>query len=197
LPIHLQIQCPTLQNKGSLILYRRKIYTWNDDSSSEKFSYRMIDTKDREILAILLADSSTSKAEIGRRVGLAPSAISERVRRLEEDGVIEGYEVRLNAEALSKPLLAFVFVTDAKPSHGFDTAGALSKVRGLEELHKIAGDDCYLLKVRAAGTSELNSIIEDDVNSVPSVTRVRTTIVLQSALERPPLSGHKLDNPHT
>ncbi|MEM1045429.1 MAG: Lrp/AsnC family transcriptional regulator [Pseudomonadota bacterium] len=150
----------------------------------------MIDTIDREILSILLQDAATSKAEIARRLGLAASAISERVRRLEADGIIEGYEIRINPRALGKPLLAFVFVTDAKPSKGFDTAAALSKVAGLEELHKIAGDDCYLLKIRASGTDELNAIIEGQINPVQSVTRVRTTIVLNAVTERPCLSGH-------
>lgn len=150
----------------------------------------MIDNTDREILDILLKDAATSQAEMARRLGLAPSAISERVRRLQADGIIQGYEVRLDAAALGKPLLAFVFVTDAKPSQGFDTAAALAGVTGLEELHKIAGDDCYLLKIRASGTEELNSIIEAEINPVPSVTRVRTTIVLKPVTERPPLAGH-------
>ncbi|MEO0766345.1 MAG: Lrp/AsnC family transcriptional regulator [Pseudomonadota bacterium] len=152
----------------------------------------MIDEIDRKILSLFLQDAAISKAEIARRVGLAPSAISERVRRLEADGVIEGYEVRLNADALGKSLLAFVFVTDAKPSQGFDTAAALSGVTGLEELHKVAGDDCYLLKIRAAGTDELNEIIEAQINPVQSVTRVRTTIVLKAVTERPRLAGHSL-----
>ena len=74
----------------------------------------MIDDLDREILSILLLDAATSKAEIARRLGLAASVISERIRRLEADGVIRGYEVRLDPKKLGKPLLAFVFVTDAK-----------------------------------------------------------------------------------
>lgn len=152
----------------------------------------MIDGKDREILSLLLKDAALSKAEIARRVGLAASAISERVRRLEVENIIQGYEVRIDPRALDKPLLAFVFVTDAKPSLGFDTAAALLDVTGLEELHKIAGDDCYLLKIRAAGTDELNTIIEQEINPVPSVTRVRTTIALNSVMERACLAGHDL-----
>ncbi len=153
----------------------------------------MFDIKDRQILSILLADASTSKAEVARQVGLAASAVSERVRKLEIDGVIQGYEVRLDPKRLGKPLLAFVFVTDAKPSYGFDTAAALSPVTGLEELHKIAGEDCYLMKIRAADTDELNSIIEREINTVQSVTRVRTTIVLRPVTERAPMAGHRLN----
>ena len=152
----------------------------------------MIDGKDREILSILLADAATSKAEIARRVGLAASAVSERVRRMEAENIIQGYEVRIDPRELGKPLLAFIFVTDAKPSQGFDTAAALAGVTGLEELHKIAGDDCYLLKIRAAGTDELNAIIEQQINPVQSVTRVRTTIALKSVTERGCLAGHDL-----
>lgn len=152
----------------------------------------MIDAIDREILSMLLEDAAISKAEIARRLGLAASAISDRVKRLETQGIIKGYEVRLDARALGKPLLAFVFVTDAKPSLGFDTAAALENVTGLEELHKIAGEDCYLLKIRAAGTDELNTIIETQINPVQSVTRVRTTIVLNAVTERPSLAGHDI-----
>lgn len=153
----------------------------------------MIDSIDRKILSILLSGAGTSKAEIARRVGLTASAISERVRRMETEGLIQGYELRLNPRLLGKPLLAFVFVTDAKPSRGFDTASALSGVTGLEELHKIAGEDCYLLKIRASDTDELNTIIEEEINPVQSVTRVRTTIVLKAVTERPTLSGHQLE----
>ena len=152
----------------------------------------MIDAKDKQILSLLLEDAAISKADIARQVGLAPSAISERVRKLEADGVVQGYEVRLNPHALGKPLLAFVFVTDAKPSLCFDTAAALSGVTGLEELHKIAGDDCYLLKIRASGTDELNDIIETQINPIQSVTRVRTTIVLNAVTERPCMAGHSI-----
>lgn len=152
----------------------------------------MIDGKDREILSVLLQDASTSKAEIARSVGLAASAVSERIKRLEAENIIQGYEVRIDPQALQKPLLAFVFVTDAKPSLGFDTAEALKGVTGLEELHKIAGEDCYLLKIRASGTDELNDIIEHQINPVQSVTRVRTTIVLKSVAERACLAGHDL-----
>ena len=93
------------------------------------------------MLSLLLSSAAISKAGIARRVGLAPSAISERVRKLEADGMAQGYTVRLNPHSLGKLLLAFVFVADAKPSLGFDAAAALSRVTGLEELHKIAGDD--------------------------------------------------------
>jgi len=133
-----------------------------------------------------------SNAEVAWQVCLAPSAISERLKRLKANGVIQGYEIRLDPKALGKPLLEFIFVTDTNPSLGFDTAAALSRVAGLKEVHKIAGDDCYLLKVGASGTDELDRIIEREINPGQSVKRVRTTTVLGSVAERPCLAGHDM-----
>ncbi len=148
-----------------------------------------LDNIDQKILSILLNDAGTSKAEIARRVGLAASAISERTRRLEEAGFIKGYSARLNGPALGLPLLAFVFVRELKPNPGVDTADALTQVTGVEEVHKIAGEDCFLVKIRAAGTDALCTVLDNEINVIPSVSGVRTTIVLKSLLEAPPLSG--------
>jgi len=119
-----------------------------------------MDETDRKILSILLLAAATSKAEIARRVGLAALAVSERMRRLEESGIVERYEARLNGRALGMPLLAFVFVRELKPNSGIDTAEALSRVTGVEEVHKIAGEDCFLVKIRAQGTEELGAILD-------------------------------------
>ena len=148
-----------------------------------------IDEKDRSILSILLSSADTSKAEIARRFGLAASVISERIRRLEGLGIVAGYSARLNASALGFPLLAFVSVRELKPNQGFDTAGALKQVTGVEEVHKIAGEDCFLLKIRTRGNEELADILDGEINTIPTVAGVRTTIVLRSILEAPPLSG--------
>jgi len=140
-------------------------------------------------MSILLLDASTPKAEIARRVGIAASAVSERVRRLERAGVIRRYETRLNGSALRRPLLAFVFVREIKPNPTVDTAGALARVTGVEEVHKIAGEDCYLVKIRTKGTDHLAALLDEEIGTIPSVAGVRTTIVLRTVLEGPPLSG--------
>ncbi|MEM7445206.1 MAG: Lrp/AsnC family transcriptional regulator [Pseudomonadota bacterium] len=151
------------------------------------------DERDRKILSILLKGSATPKAQIARQVGLAASAVSDRIRRLEESGIVKNYEARLDAKALGVPLLAFIFVQERKPNDGYDTAGALAQVTGAEEVHKIAGEDCFLVKLRAAGTEELGAVLDREINLIPTVTGVRTTIVLKSVLEGPPLSGMTLD----
>jgi Lrp/AsnC family leucine-responsive transcriptional regulator len=148
-----------------------------------------IDGIDRKILSILLNNATTSKAEIARRVGLAASAVSERIHRFEETGIIKGYETRLDEHVLETPLLAFVFIRELKPNVGFDTASALTLVSGVEEVHKVAGEDCFLIKIRARGTEELGTILDNEINVIPTVSGVRTSIVLKSALEGPPMSG--------
>jgi len=156
-----------------------------------------IDGVDRKILSILLRASATSKAEIARRVGLVASAVSDRIRRFEETGIIQGYEARLNGRALGLPLLAFVFVREAKPNNGFDTGNALSQVTGVEEVHKIAGEDCFLVKIRVGGTDELAEILDTEIDVIPTITGVRTNIVLKSISEGPPLSGAPFLNAQT
>ena len=148
-----------------------------------------IDGTDREILTILLSSAATPKAEIARRVGLAPSAVSERIKRLEETGVVKGYEARLDCKAMDHPLLAFAFVAELKPTQGFDTGKALTQVRGVEEVHKITGEDCFLVKIRSSGTDELGQVIDGEINAIPTVASVRTTIALRTLQEGPPLSG--------
>ena len=144
---------------------------------------------DRKILSILLHAAATSKTEIGRRVGLAASAVSERIRRFEQTGIVKSYEARLNARALGMPLLAFVFIRELKPNDGFNTGEALAHVTGVEEVHKIAGEDCFLVKIRAQGTEELAAVLDTEINAIPTVAGVRTSIVLKSFLEGSPLSG--------
>lgn len=148
-----------------------------------------IDELDKKILSILLSDASTSKAEIARRVGLAASAVSERMRRFEDEGIVQAYEARLNGEALGLPLLAFVFIREHKPNGGFNLGEALAQVTGAEEVHKIAGEDCFMVKLRAAGTAALGTILDTEINTLTNVAGVRTSIVLNSIQEGPPLSG--------
>jgi Lrp/AsnC family leucine-responsive transcriptional regulator len=141
---------------------------------------RQLDQTDRAILKILRADATTSKAEIGRRVKLAASAVFERIKRLEETGVIRGYGVRVDSEAIGLPVLAFVHVSESKPVKGKPTGPQLAALPGVEEVHKVAGDDCYLVKVRLPGTRDLAVFLDQHVARIRSVSGIRTTIVLQT-----------------
>ena len=143
----------------------------------------MIDDIDAEILKILQSNARTSNAEIARQVDLAPSAVFERIRKLEERGVIEGYAARVEPKAVDLPLLAFVFVrADDKP--GADTTAArVAAIPEVLEVHHVAGEDCFLAKVRAADTEALGRLLRDRLGRIDSITSTRTTIVLGTVKE--------------
>ncbi|HMB70005.1 MAG TPA: Lrp/AsnC family transcriptional regulator [bacterium] len=143
----------------------------------------MIDKLDREILAILRRNSCTPKAEVARQVGLAPTAVFERIRKLEERGVITGYQAQLDPKAFGQRLLAFVFVTGDRPAHGPDLGHLLAAIDGVEEVHVIAGEDCFLLKVRAADTDDLYRLLRERIGAIGGIHSVRTTIVLETVSE--------------
>src|SRR5512147_576721 len=121
----------------------------------------MINNLDRQILTILQTNARTSNAEIARQVGLAPSAVFERIRKLEERGVIEGYAARVNPRAVGLPLLAYIFVrADEKPGEE-DTARRVAAIPEVLEVQDVAGEDCLLVKVRAADTDCLGRLLRE------------------------------------
>jgi Lrp/AsnC family leucine-responsive transcriptional regulator len=150
-----------------------------------------LDPVDLQILALLQKDARTSNAEIGRRVGLVPSAIFQRLRKLEKLGVILGYEARIDPRAVGLGLAAFVFVKVDERVGSRETALLLAKLREVQELHYIAGEDCYLVKLRVADTAELGRLLREKVGVIGSVRSTRTAIVLETIKEtaKLPLSG--------
>jgi Lrp/AsnC family leucine-responsive transcriptional regulator len=143
----------------------------------------MIDEIDRQILNILQQNARTSNAEIARQVDMAPSAVLERIRRLETRGVIQGYEVRINPEALGQSLLAFVFVRSTDFDGEAKTAELLAGIPEVLEAHHIAGEDCFLLKVRARDAKTLGRLLRERIGGTGSVQSTRTTIVLETVRE--------------
>src|SRR5881409_379413 len=110
--------------------------------------WSMIDEMDRRILSLLQQDARLPNAEIARRVGMAPSATLERLRKLEERGVIQGYEVRLDPRKIGLGLTAFINVKAQDKQGELDTGERLKQHPNVLEVHHIAGEDCYLVKVR-------------------------------------------------
>lgn len=143
---------------------------------------RMIDEMDRRILSLLQQDARLPNAEIARRVGMAPSATLERLRKLEERGVILGYECRVDPKKLGLGLTAFIFVRSTDTGE-HETGERLKQNPNVLEVHHIAGEDCYLVKVRAADTEDLGRMLRTDFKSLPHVNATRTTIVLGTLKE--------------
>lgn len=143
----------------------------------------MIDDLDLKILGILQADGRTSHAELARQVGLAASAVHERVKKLEERGIVRGYSARLDPEALGKRLLAFVFLRAEDDGGSNEVALALARIPEVLEVHHVAGEDCYLAKVRTADTESLGRLIRERFRAIPQVHSTRSTIVLETVKE--------------
>lgn len=143
----------------------------------------MIDETDVKIVAILQHNARTANAEIARQVGMAPSAVLERIRKLEERGVVGGYTVRLDPRAFGLGLVAFVAVRADERVGGADTGAQLAGIEEVQEVHHIAGEDCYLVKVRTADTEALGRLLRDRIGVIPTVRSTRTTIVLSTLKE--------------
>ena len=151
----------------------------------------MIDGHDRQILVILQENARISNAEIARRMGMAPSAVYERIRKLEERGVLGGYTARVDPKAADLGLLAYIFVRSDDSAGEDDAAQVLAALPEVQEVHHVAGEDCFLVKVRTRDTDALGALLRDRVKSIPSVRATRTTIVLDTIKESAmlPLDG--------
>ena len=144
----------------------------------------MLDEVDRAILAALQSNARTSNAEMARRIGMAPSAILQRVRKLEENGFIQGYTARLNAKALGFGLVAFIMVQTRENASSVDTAGMLSALPEVLEVHRVVGEDCFIVKVRVRDTDHLAELLEHRIQQIPSIASTRTTIVVKTVKDR-------------
>ena len=148
----------------------------------------MIDEIDAEILTLLQENARVSQAEVARAVGLAPSAVLERLRKLEARGTIKGYAALLDPHVLELQMLAFVAVK-SEEAPGEDTvARALAQCPEVLEVHHVAGDDCYLLKVRARDAEHIGQLLRHRFGRIPGVRSTRTTIVLETVKETPRLA---------
>lgn len=143
----------------------------------------MLDLVDRKILGVLRENARTSKADISRRVGLTPTAVHERLSKLERSGVVRGYDVRLDAEALGLAVTAYVFVTRVGPAARAETGKRLAMLPEVEEVSKLAGAEDFLVKVRVADTKALARLLDSGFGSIESVGSTRTAIVLDTILD--------------
>lgn len=148
---------------------------------------RTIDDTDLHILALLQENARISNAEVARQVGLAPSATLERMRKLEARGLVRDYVARIDPRPLGYGLLAFVFVRSDERIGEPETARRLAEIPQVQEVHHIAGEDCYLVKVRAADPEQLGRLLRERFGAIPSVRSTRTTIVLETVKECPRL----------
>lgn len=142
-----------------------------------------IDNVDRKILDILQKNARISNVELARRLDFAPSGILERVRKLERRGLIKNYEARLAAEKLDFGLIAFISIRTDEPVGVLDAAIEMAKIPEVQEVHHLAGEDCYLLKVRVCDNAALATLMREKLGRITSITNTKTTIVLETVKE--------------
>jgi Lrp/AsnC family leucine-responsive transcriptional regulator len=144
-----------------------------------------VEETDRKIVSLLARNGRMSFTELARQAGLSVSAVHQRVRRLEQDGVIKGYAAMFNPEDVGLPLTAFVSVKPFDDAAPDDLPLRLQDLTAIEACHSVAGEENYILKVRVASPAAL----EDLLSQIRTLGRVstRTTVVLSTPYENRPL----------
>ena len=139
---------------------------------------------DRRIVALLSQDGRMSFTDLGKVTGLSTSAVHQRVRRLEERGVIQGYRAVIDHNALGMPLLAFISVTPLDPAAPDDVADRLRDIQDIEACHSVAGEESYILKARVSTPGDLEDLLARVLSGANVSTR--TTVVLSTPWEERP-----------
>jgi Lrp/AsnC family leucine-responsive transcriptional regulator len=144
-----------------------------------------VEENDSVILRLLAADGRMSFTDLSKATGLSTSAVHQRVKRLEQRGVIRGYAARVDMAQVGLPLTAFISIRPIDPSQPDDTPERLADIAAIESCYSVAGDQSYLLKVRVAAPGDLEELLARIRTSANVSTR--TTIVLSTPYEyRPP-----------
>ena len=145
-----------------------------------------LDDLDLRILTLLLRDGRAPASQLAEEIGLSRPAVADRIEKLERQGVIRGTTVVVDPASMGKEITAFVAARggswrlDAKTKRAFD---ALLKTDEVVEAHTVAGDDCYLIKVRTDSIASLNALVSR-LGEPPLALSTRTTIVMQTHCEK-------------
>jgi Lrp/AsnC family leucine-responsive transcriptional regulator len=145
-----------------------------------------VEDTDRAILGLLAADGRMSFTDLGKATGLSTSAVHQRVKRLEQRGLIKGYGAQVDYDQAGKPLTAFISIRPIDPSQPDDSPDRLRSVTEIESCWSVAGDSSYLLKIRVATPHDLENLLAR-IRAAANVT-TRTTIVLSTPYEGRPVA---------
>ena len=143
----------------------------------------ILDKVDYGILKMMQDNSRVSNVDIARELGMAPSAVLERVKKLEQKKIIQQYTARINPSALQQNLLAFVSMKSSEGYGSSTTGKLLADIEEVQEVHHIAGEDCYLIKVRTTDSASLMKLMRTRFSKIPNILSTRTTIVLETVKE--------------
>lgn len=146
----------------------------------------MIDNTDAKILNIIQQDAHLSNAALAEQVGLTKTAVFERIRKMEQAGIICGYHARLEPKQVKRGLVAFIFVRTEEQFASQQTGKALTRIPEVLEVHNMAGEDCYLVKVRVENTAALGKLLREKFSKIKAIRSTRTNIALDTLKE----TGH-------
>ena len=149
-----------------------------------------MDALDYKIIELLMTNGRVTWAELAANLGMSGPAIADRVRRLEEQGVIKGYTAILNPESVGYEMTAFISISIDRLEHRELFLSRVPEIPEVQECHHVAGEYDYLLKVRCQGTKDLDRIISQELRRLPGVFKTQTTIVLNTYkdIQKIPLS---------
>jgi len=142
----------------------------------------MINEIDMKILNILRENARISNADIARMMNMAPSAVLERVRKLENNGYVSGYETRLDYKKLGLKLTAFIELLTSESIGSTDIGYKLAKLPFIQEIYSVSGDYCYLIKVRVADSDALAELLSQ-MGQIKGIKSSKTTLVLKPVKE--------------
>nr|WP_106787060.1 Lrp/AsnC family transcriptional regulator [Brochothrix thermosphacta] len=142
-----------------------------------------MDDLDKKALSELMAHGRITWAELASRMDLSSPAAADRVRRLEDKGIIKGYHAEIDPEKVGYGLTAFIFITLERPEHTTEFLHLIKEIPEIQECHHITGEDNYLVKVRCHGTRDLDRIITTELRGMHGVVKTKTVIVLDTQKE--------------
>jgi Lrp/AsnC family transcriptional regulator, leucine-responsive regulatory protein len=146
-----------------------------------------LEATDRKILQLLAADGRMSYTDLGKATGLSTSAVHQRVKRLEQRGLILGYGATVNHDEIGLPLTAFIAIRPIDPSQPDDSPARLEGITEIESCWSVAGEESYLLKVRTTSPAAMETLLAR-VRAAANVS-TRTTMVLSTYYENRPVTG--------
>lgn len=142
-----------------------------------------LDKIDLIILSALQTNARLQNTELAKKCGLAPSAVLERVKKLEQKEIIKNYTTRIEPAALNLKLLAFISIKSSAGPGDASTAKLIAKIPEVLEVHHIAGEDCYLVKIRTEDPQSLIKLMRDKFSKIPNIISTKTTVVLETLKE--------------
>ena len=142
----------------------------------------MLTRKDEELIALLKLNARESVASLARRLGLSRTTVQDRLKRLEEQKVIEGYSVKLSDETNRGGISAYVSL-EVEPRRSLDVTSALTAIAQIEALYTVSGKYDILALVTARSTDDIDRLL-DEIGQIGGVTRTESAIVLSTKLDR-------------